>query len=154
MPAAAAKGVLESRVDRDFSLTFWEVAHQLLSKSLGAKLLPYEPHSRLKALVAIKLLHTLVWAIMVGSILALPVTGLLERFNAAIILTVIIVSERGMLALNRGQCPLTGLAGRFTTNQADNFDIYLPNWLARHNKTIFGTLFVINELFVLWCRVR
>ena len=52
---------------------------------------------------------------------------------------------------NRGQCPLTGLAARFTSDPADNFDIYLPNWLARHNKLIFGTLFVVNELFVLWC---
>ena len=29
------------------------------------------------------------------------------------------------------------------------FDIYLPLWLARHNKTIFGTLFAVGELFVL-----
>ena len=102
-------------------------------------------------LVAIKLLHTLVWAIMAGSILALPGTAPLKRFNAAIILTVIILVECGVLALNRGQCPLTGLAARFTSDPADNFDIYLPNWLARHNKLIFGTLFVVNELFVLCC---
>jgi hypothetical protein len=30
----------------------------------------------------------------------------------------------------------------------DNFDIYLPLWLARRNKMIFGTLFGIGELFV------
>jgi hypothetical protein len=28
--------------------------------------------------------------------------------------------------------------------------IYLPQWLARHNKTLFGSLFVLNELIVLW----
>lgn len=106
---------------------------------------------RINPLLAIKLLHTLVWAIMAGSILALPVTALLERFNAAIILTVIILAECGVLAFNEGRCPLTGLAARFTSDQADNFDIYLPNWLARHNKLIFGTLFVVNELFVLRC---
>ena len=106
---------------------------------------------RINPLVAIKLLHTLVWAIMAGSILALPVTALLERFNAAIILTVIILAECGVLAFNEGRCPLTSFAAQFTTERADNFDIYLPNWLARHNKLIFGTLFVVNELFVLWC---
>jgi hypothetical protein len=31
-----------------------------------------------------------------------------------------------------------------------NFDIYLPNWLARYNKAIVGTLFVMNELIVFW----
>jgi hypothetical protein len=105
---------------------------------------------RLNPLVAIKLLHTLVWAIMAGSILALPITALLERFNAAIILTLIILAECGVLAFNEGRCPLTGLAAQFTTDRADNFDIYLPNGLARHNKRIFGTLFIVNELFVLW----
>lgn len=32
-----------------------------------------------------------------------------------------------------------------------DFDIYLPNWLARRNKLIFGALFVAGELFVLGC---
>lgn len=105
-------------------------------------------------LVAIKLLHTLVWAVLAGCILALPIMARLQRFNAALILTVIIVAECGVLALNHGRCPLTGFAARFTSDRADNFDIYLPNWLARHNKLIFGTLFVTNELFVLWCWVK
>lgn len=106
------------------------------------------------ALVAIKLLHTAVWALLAGCILALPITGLLHRFHRAIILTVIIVVECGVLALNKGRCPLTNLAARFTEDRADNFDIYLPNWVARHNKAIFGTLFVVNELIVLWFWLR
>jgi hypothetical protein len=101
-------------------------------------------------LVAIKLLHTVVWAVLAGCILALPITALLRHFDWAIILTVIIVAECGVLALNKGRCPLTNLAARFTKDRADNFDIYLPNWVARHNKAIFGTLFVVNELIVLW----
>jgi hypothetical protein len=89
-----------------------------------------------------------------GKHLALPATVLLQRFNATIILTVIIFAECAVLAFNKGRCPLTAVAAHFTTNRADNFDIYLPNWLARYNKLIFGTLFVVNELFVLWCRVK
>lgn len=109
---------------------------------------------RVNALLAIKLLHTVVWAVLAGCILALPITALLHRFDWAIILTVIIVAECSVLALNRGRCPLTGLAARFTADRADNFDIYLPNWAARHNKAIFGTLFAINELIVLWCWLK
>src|SRR5579863_1142965 len=109
---------------------------------------------RVNALVAIKLLHTAVWAVLAGCILALPITALLHRFDWAIILTVIIVAECSVLALNRGRCPLTGLAARFTADRADNFDIYLPNWVARHNKATFGTLFAINELIVLWCWLK
>ena len=45
---------------------------------------------------------------------------------------------------------MTDWAARFTENRAANFDIYLPNWLARNNKAIFGTLFIVNVLVVLW----
>lgn len=102
-------------------------------------------------LIAIKLLHTLVWAFLAACILALPILAFLRRFAWAAILTTIIIMECIVLALNGGRCPLTGLAARFTSDRADNFDIYLPLWLARHNKVIFGTIFVLNELIVLAC---
>jgi len=101
-------------------------------------------------LTAIKLLHTAVWAFLAGCILALPVAAFLRHFHWAFFLSAIVVFECGLLAANRGQCPLTSWATRFTDNRAANFDIYLPNWLARNNKAIFGTLFVVNELIVLW----
>ena len=42
------------------------------------------------------------------------------------------------------------MAARYTEDRADNFDIYLPLWLARYNKEIFGSLFFAGELFALW----
>jgi hypothetical protein len=105
-------------------------------------------------LIAIKLLHTVVWALLAGCILGLPVAAWKRHFGIAALLTLIIVVECGILALNGGRCPLTDLATRFTTERADNFDIYLPLWLARYNKTIFGTLFVASELFVAWRWLR
>lgn len=102
-------------------------------------------------LTAIKLLHTVIWAFMAASILALPVVGVLRRFRWAATLTVIVLLECGVLAANGGRCPLSDLAARYTDERASNFDIYLPNWLAIHNKGIFGSLFVVNELIVLWC---
>jgi hypothetical protein len=59
--------------------------------------------------------------------------------------------ECGVLALNGGRCPLSDLAAKFTADRAYNFDIYLPNALAKHNKTIFAVLFVAGELAVLGC---
>ncbi len=98
----------------------------------------------------IKLLHTVVWALLAGCIVALPLLAFMEQFRWALILTLIIIFECAVLAANRGRCPLTDWAARFTNDREDNFDIYLPNWLARYNKLIFGTLFVVNELVVLW----
>lgn len=54
-----------------------------------------------------------------------------------------------ILFANRMRCPLTGVAARYTDDRRDNFDIYLPVWLARHNKAIFGTLYVTGGLFTL-----
>jgi hypothetical protein len=105
-------------------------------------------------LTVIKLLHTVIWAFLAASILALPVAGVLRRFRWAAILTVIVLLECGVLAVNRGRCPLSDLAARFTADRNSNFDIYLPHWLASHNKTIFGTLLVVNELIVLWCWLK
>jgi hypothetical protein len=105
-------------------------------------------------LTAIKLLHTVIWAFLAVSILVLPVAGVFRRFRWAAILTVIVLLECGMLAVNGGRCPLSDLAARYTDDRASNFDIYLPNWMASHNKTIFGTLFVVNEVIVLWCWLK
>jgi hypothetical protein len=59
------------------------------------------------------------------------------------------VGECFVLAVNRGRCPLTDLAARYIDERAANFDFYLPEWLARHNKSIFGFLFVTGELVLL-----
>ena len=102
-------------------------------------------------LTAIKLLHTVIWAFLAVSILALPIMGVLRRFRWAAILTVIVLLECSVLAVNGGRCPLTDVAARFTLDRNSNFDIYLPNWLAEHNKVIFGWLFVAGELAVIGC---
>jgi hypothetical protein len=62
--------------------------------------------------------------------------------------------ECGVLAANGGRCPLSDLAARYTVDHASNFDIYLPNWLAEHNKVVFGWLFVAGELVVVGCWLK
>ena len=102
------------------------------------------------ALILIKLAHTAIWAVMAAAILVLPIAALRGRFHVAAWLTALIVAECAVLAMNGGRCPLTDLAARFSTERGANFDIYLPCWLAQHNKQIFGGLFVAGELVWLW----
>ncbi len=104
---------------------------------------------RIPVLVVIKLLHTAVWLFFAGCIVAIPFAGARREFRSVAVLTGLVLVECAVLALNRGGCPLTDLAGRYTEARADNFDIYLPLWLARHNKAIFGTLFALGELFAI-----
>jgi hypothetical protein len=102
-----------------------------------------------RALVAIKLLHTVVWLFLVACIVAIPVAGALRWFFLAAVLAGLVLLECLVLVLNRFRCPIGNWARRFTDEPADNYDIYLPVWLARHNKTIFGALFVVGGLFTL-----
>jgi len=100
-------------------------------------------------LVGIKLLHSAVWLFMVACILLIPWTALRGRFHISAVLTGVVLIECAVLAMNRGKCPLTSLAAHYTEDREANFDIYLPRWLARRNKVIFGTLFVCGFFFAL-----
>lgn len=99
-----------------------------------------------RVVAAIKLLHTVVWLFLVACILAVPVAGSVHNFRLAAVFAIIVLLECLVLAINRCRCPLSDLAARYTPEVTPNFDIYLPNWLARHNKLIFGILFVAGGL--------
>jgi hypothetical protein len=107
-----------------------------------------------RALARIKLLHTLIWAVIAGAIVALPLLAWLERYAWVLAVNLGVAIELVVLLANRGRCPLTDVAARHTDDRADNFDIYLPEWLARHNKVIFTVLLVLGDLFALWCWQR
>ena len=108
-----------------------------------------------KPLLIIKTLHTIVWCFFVVCILALPVAGARRQFGWAAALSALVLAESAVLAFNQGRCPMTDWAARYTADRASNFDIYLPEGLARHNKAIFGTLFLLGEVFVVgqWLNV-
>ena len=97
----------------------------------------------------IKLVHTIAWAFFAGSIVALPICAWARRFDRVLVLAGIVLFEVLVLALNRWSCPLTPIAARYTADRRPNFDIYLPEWLARYSKQVFGTLFVLGLLFAL-----
>ncbi len=105
-------------------------------------------------LTTVKLLHTVIWVLFSACILSLPWLGLTQRFSWAVAVGLFVAIETAVLAANRGHCPLTAVAARHTSDREPNFDIYLPRWLAEHNKTICGSLFVAGELFVLWCWLK
>ena len=102
-----------------------------------------------RSLRSIKLLHTAVWALFAASIVAIPITAAMGRYAVAFALIGIVFVEVSVLVLNRWRCPLTDIAARYSDDRRDNFDIYLPEWLARHNKSIFGCIYVLGSLFAL-----
>ncbi len=101
-------------------------------------------------LCAVKVLHTLVWAVFAGAIVATPVFAAAGNEKVAWGLIGLVAIEAAVLLVNRMKCPLTTVAERYTAERHDNFDIYLPLWLARHNKLLFGALYVAGTVYTLW----
>jgi polyferredoxin len=111
-----------------------------------------KPLSDAALLRIVKFAHTVAWAFFAGSTLAIPVCAALHRYEAALLFIGIVFVEGLILVVNGWRCPLTDIAARYTDDRCDNFDIYLPEWLARHNKTIFTILYLLGIIFTvaLW----
>lgn len=100
----------------------------------------------------IKAVHTLAWAFFVACIAAIPLLAWSQRFALALLFIGIVAVEVVVIVVNGWRCPLTAVAARYTDDRRPNFDIYLPEWLARNNKEIFGSLFGAGVVLtlVLW----
>ena len=77
----------------------------------------------------------------------IPVLASANEYRYASVLIAIVFGEVIVLLANGRRCPLTAVAARFTNDRRDNFDIYLPEWLARHNKLLFGALYVLSVVY-------
>jgi hypothetical protein len=106
------------------------------------------------ALVIVKMAHTAVWLFFVGCIMALPVAAVAGRHGVAAWLAALAVVEAAVLVANCWRFPLTGVAARDADDRRDSFDIYLPVWLAQHNKAIFGPLLGMGLAVALLARIR
>lgn len=99
---------------------------------------------------AIKLLHTVVWAVFAGSIVAIPAFTYRGSNRVAWGLIAFVLLEVLVLVVNGMRCPLTDVAARYTDDRRDDFDIYLPLFVARYNKQIFGGLYVVGIAYAAW----
>ncbi len=96
----------------------------------------------------VRLVHTTVWAVFAGCIVAIPLLTWQRRFGAAAVLAAMVLGEVVVLWFHGWSCPLTAVAARYTDDRRVNFDIYLPEWLARYNKQIFGPLYAVGVAYL------
>ncbi len=108
-----------------------------------------DPNSDSRALLAVKFVHTVVWAFFVLCIVAIPVFAWRGQFVYAMCFVGIVLLEVLVLLFNKWRCPLTPIAARYTQDRRSNFDIFLPEWLARHNKSVFGVLYVAGVAYLI-----
>ncbi len=102
-------------------------------------------------LFLVKFLHTLIWAFFVSVIGFILYAGIGNDLSIRVWIAIgLIIVEGIVLLLNEWKCPLTPIAARYTEHRGDNFDIFLPAWLARNNKIIFTLLYFISVVVVIY----
>ena len=102
-------------------------------------------------LLSIKLIHTLIWIFMVAVIFYVLYSGISGRINTLTwISIVIIILEGAVLAVFKMSCPLTVIARKYSDSEKNNFDIFLPNWLAKYNKQIFTAIYIMGVITVIY----
>ena len=62
----------------------------------------------------------------------------------------LVILEGLTLLLFKFFCPLTIIARRYSDSTRDNFDIYLPNWLARYTKLIYTSIVGVILLILIY----
>ncbi len=95
-------------------------------------------------LILIKTLHTLVWLFFNVVLFYMAYAVIINKIDKFIWIGIgLIVLEGIVLMIFNKMCPLTVIARKYSDSTKDNFDIYLPNWLAKWNKLIYTTLFLL-----------
>jgi len=103
-----------------------------------------------KKLTIVKVIHTTIWFLYVIIILYIAFAAITNKFDIVLLISIILVIlECLVLLMNKWICPFTTLAYKYTDEREVGFDIYLPKWLAKHNKTIFGSIFFVGIIIII-----
>jgi hypothetical protein len=90
-------------------------------------------------LLYVKILHTIVWVffnVVIFYFLYSVITDHIDQWTW--ICLGLIFLEASTLLVFKKVCPITLVARKYSDSDRANFDIFLPNWLARHNKLIYS----------------
>ena len=98
----------------------------------------------MSTLTAIKILHTIIWCFFNIVLVYMAYATVTNKIDLYVwIGAALILLEGLVLLLFKMQCPLTIMARRYSDSTKQNFDIYLPAWLAKHTKLLYTTIFIL-----------
>lgn len=92
----------------------------------------------------IKIIHTIIWLFFNVVLFYMDYAVIVNKIDKYVWIGIALILGEGLvLLLFKKICPLTIMARNYSDSDKDNFDIYLPNWLAKYNKLIYTSFFVI-----------
>ena len=95
-------------------------------------------------LTIIKLIHTTIWIFFNVVIFYLFYAVIVNKIDKWIWIGLgLFMLEGIVLLVFKMKCPLTIVARRYSDSTKENFDIYLPNWLAKYTKLTYTSILLI-----------
>ena len=102
---------------------------------------------------SIKILHTAIWIFFNVVIFYLVYAVIVDKIDFLVWICLGLIASEGLiLLLFKNVCPVTIVAKKYSDSDKANFDIYLPNWLAKYNKPIY-TCIVGIAIIILFYRL-
>jgi hypothetical protein len=102
-------------------------------------------------LTFIKIIHTLIWLFFNVVLFYMAYAIIIDKIDKYVWIGIAIIVGEGLVLLAfKKVCPLTIVARKYSESNEDNFDIYLPNWLAKYNKLIYTSFFILIILGLIY----
>ncbi len=102
-------------------------------------------------LIFIKTIHTLVWLFFNVVIFYMLYAVIVNKLDKWLWIGYGLFLLEGLTLLYfKFFCPLTIIARKYSNSNKDNFDIYLPNWLAKYNKLIYTSILAIIIIITIY----
>jgi hypothetical protein len=102
-------------------------------------------------LFLVKLLHTLIWIFFNVVIFYLLYAVIVNRIDEWVWICLGAILVEGLvLLLFKTVCPVTLVARKYSDSKAENFDIFLPLWLAKYNKEIYTAIVFIALIILVY----
>lgn len=101
----------------------------------------------------IKIIHTIIWLFYNVVIFYLLYAVINNKIDIWVWVCIgLVILEGLILLIFKLFCPITIIARKYSDSRKANFDIYLPNWLAKYNKQIYTSLFML-AIIILFFRL-
>lgn len=95
-------------------------------------------------LICLKAIHTLIWIFFNVVIFYMLYVVLFAELSIWFWIGYILIAIEGLVLLYfKFTCPITLLARKYSSSDKDNFDIYLPAWLAKNTKLIYTAITLV-----------
>jgi hypothetical protein len=102
-------------------------------------------------LTMVRILHTLVWIAFNVIIFYFLYSAISDKIGRWTWICLSLIMGEGIVLLVSGNvCPITTVARNYSDSTKENFDIYLPNWLAKYNKEIYSVIVGVGVVILIF----